>query len=145
MASDAATPRDARRWIYGGLDLLFAVAYTVAIVTTLPNRWPSATVHLWSIPVATAVMGAGTLAGGRTGWRVAIGGGSVVLAATCLLIARIVAGTAQLAAIYGGFGQAAVTFVVVVVALVVELVALLPIVQLRFLRTRAGRRAFGVA
>ena len=32
----------------------------------------------------------------------------------------------------------------IAVALIVELVALLPIVQIKFLMTRAGRRAYGV-
>jgi len=46
--------------------------------------------------------------------------------------------------VYGGFGKAAATFSLVMVALVIELVALLPIVQVKYLMTRAGRRVYGM-
>jgi len=45
--------------------------------------------------------------------------------------------------VYGAFGKAAATFALVMVALLVELVALLPVVQVKYLMTRSGRRAFG--
>jgi len=141
---DGGVHRDVRRWIYGGLDIAFAVAYAVAIWKVIPNRLPSGALHLWTFPVATAVMGAGMLLGGRRGWWIAVIGGSAVLASTLVLILRIVISAAFLAGVYGGFGKAAATFALVMVALVVELVALLPIVQVKYLMTRAGRRAYGV-
>jgi hypothetical protein len=61
-----------------------------------------------------------------------------------VLLVRIAISAAFLAGVYGAFGQAAATFALVMVALVIELVALLPIVQVKYLMTRAGRRAFGV-
>jgi hypothetical protein len=141
---DGGVHRDARRWIYGALDVAFAALYAVAIWKVIPNRLPSGALHLWTFPVATAVMGAGTLLGGRRGWWIAVVGGSAVLASTVVLILRIVISAAFLAGVYGGFGKAAATFALVMVALVVELVALLPIVQVKYLMTRAGRRAYGV-
>jgi hypothetical protein len=57
---------------------------------------------------------------------------------------RILISAAFLAGVYGAFGKAASTFAVVSVALIVEVVALLPIVQIKFLMTRAGRRAYGM-
>ncbi len=135
---------DVRRWIYGGLDLLFGAAYALVIVEVIPNRLPSAAFHLWTLPVCTLVMGAGTLAGGRHGWWTAIVAGSALLLSIIVLIVRILISAAFLAGVYGAFGKAAATFALISVALVVEVGALLPIVQIKFLMTRAGRRAYGV-
>ncbi|MGH2897119.1 MAG: hypothetical protein ACRDMZ_00470, partial [Solirubrobacteraceae bacterium] len=141
---DGRVNRDIRRWIYGGLDLAFAAIYAFAIWKVIPNRLASASIHMWTFPVATLAMGAGTLLGGRRGWWIAVIAGSAVLLSAILLIARIVASAAFLAGVYGAFGKAAATFSLVMVALVVELVALLPIVQVKYLMTRAGKRAYGV-
>jgi hypothetical protein len=139
-----ASGRDPRRWIYGGLDLVFAAAYAFAIWKVIPNRLPSAAAHLWTFPLATLAMGIATLLGGARGWWVAVIGGSAVLLSTFVLIVRILVSAAFLAGVYGAFGKAAATFALVMIALVIELVALLPIVQVKYLMTRAGRRAFGV-
>jgi hypothetical protein len=141
---DRRVNRDIRRWIYGGLDLAFAAVYAFAIWKVIPNRLASASVHLWTFPVASLAMGAGMLLGGRRGWWIAVVSGSAVLLSTILLIARIVASAAFLAGVYGAFGKAAATFSLVMVALAIELVALLPIVQVKYLMTRAGKRAYGV-
>lgn len=136
--------RDVRRWIYGVLDMVFAVVYAVAIWKVIPNRLPSAAIHLWTFPLATLAMGAGTLHGHARGWWIAVVAGSVVLLSTFVLIVRIAISAAFLAGVYGAFGKAAATFALVMIALVIELVALLPIVQVKYLMTRAGRRAYGV-
>jgi hypothetical protein len=133
--------RDVRRWIYAGLDLLFAAIYAVAIWKVIPNRLPSATVHLWTFPAAALVMCVGMVLGGQRGWWIAVIGGSLALLSMVLLIVRIAVSAAFLAGVYGAFGKAAATFALVMVALVIELVALLPIVQVKYLMTRAGRRA----
>jgi hypothetical protein len=144
-AAPELPPRsDVRRWIYGGLDLLFAAVFAVVIATVIPNRLPSAAFHLWTLPACTLVMGAGTLLGGRYGWWTAIAAGSALLLSVIVLIVRILISAAFLAGVYGAFGKAASTFALVAVALLVELVALLPIIQIKFLMTRAGRRAYGM-
>lgn len=142
---DSRDNRDIRPWLYGGLDVAFAALYAFAIWEVIPNRLPSAAVHLWTFPVATLAMAAGMVLGGRRGWRIAVIAGSAMLFSTFLLIVRIAISAAFLAGVYGAFGKAASTFALVMVALVVELVALLPIVQVKYLMTRAGRRAFGLA
>lgn len=136
--------RDLRRWIYVALDVVFAAVYVVAITKLIPNRLPSAIAHLWSFPIAATAMAIGTALGGRAGWRIAVAAGSAMLLSTFLLILRIAISASFLAGVYGSFGKAAATFALVMVALVVELVALLPIVQVKYLMTRAGRRAHGV-
>jgi hypothetical protein len=137
--------RDLRRWIYGGLDAVFAAVYAIAIWKVIPNRLPSAAFHLWTFPVATLAMAAGTLVGRPRGWWLAVIGGSVVVLSMFLLIVRILISAAFLAGVYGAFGKAAATFALVMIALVIELVALLPIVQVKYLMTRAGRRAYGMS
>jgi hypothetical protein len=144
MTRLAATARDPRRWVFAALDLGFAALYAVAIWQVIPNRLPSAAIHLWSFPIATLAMAVGTLVGGRRGWWLAVVAGSLVLASTFGLILRILISAAFLAGVYGAFGKAAATFALVMVALVIELVALLPVIQIRFLRSVAGRRALGV-
>jgi hypothetical protein len=136
--------RDPRRWIYGGLDLAFAAIQAILIWKVVPNRLPSASFHLWTLPVLTFVLGVGTLIAGRRGWWIAIVAGSAALVSTFLLILRIVISAAFLSGVYGAFGKAAAMTALMSVALLVELVALLPIFQIKYLMTRAGRRAYGL-
>jgi len=144
-ASVVAAPRsDARRWIYGGLDLAFAALQAILIWKVVPNRLPSAAFHLWTLPTLTFAMGIGTLLGGPRGWWTAVVAGSAALLSTILLIVRIVISAAFLSGVYGAFGKAAAMTALMSVALIVELVALLPIVQVKYLLTRAGRRTYGV-
>jgi hypothetical protein len=143
-APGAAPHPDVRRWIYGGLDVLFAAVYAFVVMAVIPNRLPSAAIHLWTLPLFTFAMGAGTLLGGRRGWWIAIVSGSALLLSVIVMLVRILVSAAFLAGVYGAFGKAAATFAMVAVALIVEVVALLPIVQVKFLMTRAGRRAYGM-
>ena len=141
-----ATPpeKDPRPWIYGGLDVVFALAQAVLIWKVIPNRLPSAAVHLWTLPIAMFALGIGTMLRSRIGWKIAVVAGSVALLSTVLLIARIIVSAAFLSGVYGAFGKAAAMTALTSVALIVELVALLPIVQVKYLMTRAGRTVFGV-
>lgn len=134
---------DARRWIYAILDLLFGLGYVLAIAFVIPSRLPSATIHLWTIPLSMLAMGAGTILGGRRGWYLALGAGTLLLASTILIIIRILISAAFLAGVYGAFGKAASSFSLLAVAIIIEVVVLLPIVQVKFLMSRAGRRAYG--
>lgn len=150
VATQQAPRRDIRPWIYLGLDQLFAILYAYVIAKVIPNRLPSATIHLWTIPVCAQAMAAGMAcamwpATRRIGWWTAVIGGSLLLLSTFVLIVRVLISAAFLAGVYGAFGQAAAMFSLIAVALVIEAVALLPIVQVKYLMTRAGRRAFGIA
>lgn len=136
--------KDPRRWIYGGLDIVFAALQAYLIYKVVPNRLPSASFHLWTVPVCTFAMGVGTLIGGRHGWWTAVVAGSAALLSTILLILRIVVSAAFLSGVYGAFGKAAAMTALMSVAILVEFVALLPIVQIKYLMTRMGRRAYGM-
>ena len=138
-----APSRDPRRWIYGGLDLAFALMQAILIWKVVPNRLPSASIHLWTLPIATLVMGIATLVGGPRAWLTAVIAGSAALVSTFFLIVRIIVSAAFLSGVYGAFGKAASMTALTSIAIVVELVALLPIVQVKWLMTRMGRRTFG--
>src|SRR5690242_23211 len=92
--------RDPRRWIYFGFDLAFAVIYAVVFFAVVPNRLPSAAVHLGALPILAALMGLGMFLGGRRGWRIAIGGASLLLSAAFLVLVRILVSAAFLAGVY---------------------------------------------
>ena len=146
-APPSTTPpsKDPRPWIYGGLDILFAVSQAVLIWKVVPNRLPSASLHLWTLPIAMFAMGIGTMMRSRLGWKIAVFAGSVAVLSTILMIARILVSAAFLSGVYGAFGKAAAMTALTAVALLVELVALLPLVQVKYLLTRAGRHVFGVS
>jgi hypothetical protein len=139
---------DLRPTIYGALDQIFALVYAYAVWEVIPNRLPSASLHLWSLPLLAQAMALGSLAVWiprvRTiGWWVAVVAGSALLLSTIVLILRIVVSAAFLAGTYGAFGKAAASTAMIGAALVVELVALLPLFQVKYLMSRAGRRAYG--
>jgi hypothetical protein len=139
---------DRRPYIYAGLDVLFTVLYAVIIVTVIPTRIRSTALQLWSLPLCTLVMAVGTAAFAVEkvrvrGRKLAVAAATLMLASTILLIVRVLVSAAFLAGVYGAFGKAAASFALVAVALMVELVALLPIVQVKYLLSRAGKRAYG--
>jgi hypothetical protein len=67
-----------------------------------------------------------------------------MILSTILLIIRVLVSAAFLAGVYGAFGKAAATSALIGVALVIEVVALVPLFQVKYLMTRAGRRAFAM-
>lgn len=135
---------DRRRWIYATLDAILAITLAVALARVIPaSRHASATVHLWTLPLATLALAVGSALGGPRGWWVAVGAGSVVLLAAFGVIVRVIVSAAFLAGVYGAFGKAAAAFSLLVVLLVIELVVLVPLFHVRYLMSRAGRRAFG--
>ena len=137
------TSRDGRRLTYGILDLVFAVVYVVLFSVVSPTRFPLAAVQLWSLPVLAVMMAGGMFLGGRTGWRMATIASALLLVDALWLLVRVLVSAGYLAGVYGSFGKAAAVVALIAAALVIELVALLPLFQLKYLMTRAGRRAVG--
>ena len=144
--------RDIRPYVYFGLNQLFAVAYVYVLSSVIPNRLMSAAVHLWTLPVLMQLIALGMATTfvrapevRRIGWWVAVVSASVLLLSTVLLIIRVLVSAAFLAGVYGAFGKAAAMSALIGVALVIEVVALVPLFQIKYLRTRAGRRAYAKA
>ncbi len=143
--------RDVRPFLYAGLDLAFGILYIVIFTTLAVNRHTWAMVILWSLPVVVIVMGLATLVGAvmrgpsrRLAWIAAVSAGTAMLVLTIVLLGLLLASAAFLSGVYGAFGKAAASGVLAGAALVVELVAILPALQVKYLLTRAGRRAFGL-
>ena len=125
--------------------MLFAIVYAVAMLTAARSRLLEGRLLLASLPAFAAAAAAGMFVGGAWGWRAAsLGCAGLLAAATWILLAIAIDG-AYLSGVYGSFGKAAASFALVSGLLVIELVALVPAFQLKWLRSRAGRRAFGVA
>jgi len=135
---------DPRRWIYGGIGLVIAIVQAYCVIAVIPNRLPSAALHLWTFPVLTFVMAVATLSGVRMAWWIAVMAGGALLLSVMLVIVRILVSAAFLAGVYGAFGKAAATFSFVAIALIMQVVALIPIFHIRWLMSRRGKRAFGV-
>jgi hypothetical protein len=139
-----AARRDRRRWIYAGLDLGFAALYAVALATVAASRHATDRALLWALPVLAASAGGGLIAGGRRGWRVAVGACAGLCAIAAWLLLAIAVDAAFLAGVYGPLGASVVSFALIAGLVIIELVALVPALQLAWLRGPAGRRAFGV-
>lgn len=135
---------DRRRWIYAALDVVFLGIY-VAVVSQLETRFTLDKLQLMTLPLFAGAMAAGTLVAGRIGWWIAVAGCGALLLSAVLLIIRIIVSAAYLGAVFGGFGQMATGIALIAAALIIEVAALLPLFQLKYLMTRAGRRALGVA
>jgi hypothetical protein len=151
-AVTAAPRRDIRPFIYLGLNQLFVIVYFYVLTAVIPNRMMSAAAHLWTLPVLMQGMALGMAAVflraenlRRVGWWIAIAAASLLVASTILLIIRVLISAAFLSGVYGAFGKAAAMSALIGVALVVELVALLPLFQIKYLMTRAGRRVYAFA
>lgn len=139
--------RDPRPLIYFILDEIAVIAYSIVIVKAVPTWLTSAKLSLWSIPVAFQLMALGMATTWvpslkKQGRRLSIVAGSLLLLSVFIIIVRLIASAAFLSGVYGAFGKAAASGALVAVALVIELVALLPIVQVKYLMSRAGRRVY---
>ena len=144
-----AARRDLRPYIYLALDQIFALTYFYVVIAAIPNRLPTAKLNLYAVPVLMQLiaLGAATVfvpALKRIGWWVVVVGHSLLIAVTVILIVRVLISAAFLAGTYGAFGKAASMTALMGVAIVVEVVGLLPLFQVKYMRTRAGRRAYAV-
>jgi hypothetical protein len=142
-----AAKRDIRPYIYLALNQIFAIAYFYTVIAVIPNRLPSAKVHLYAVPIIMQIV---ALAQAsifvpslrKVGRTIVVVGLSLLLALTVLLIARVLISAAFLSGVYGAFGKAAASTALMGVAIVIEVVGLLPLFQIRYMQSRAGRRAY---
>ncbi len=146
-----AAARDLRPIIYLALDQIFVAIYVYLLAYVIPNRHADAALHLWALPIAMQLMALGCAARlspnrahWRLGWKIAVVGGSAMILLTILLIVRVLVSAAFLAGVYGAFGKAAAMSTLVGIALVVEIVALVPLFQVKYLLTSAGRQTFAM-
>lgn len=137
-------PRDPRRFIYVAIDVILTIGYLVVLAKVLHNRHGWARAILYFLPVASALMAIGTAYGRRLGWWLTIGGGGALLLWAVALMILLLKTSAFLSGVYGAFGKAAASGVVLAIFLVIEFVAIIPAIQLKWAMTRHGRRAYGL-
>lgn len=142
MLAAVSGRRDPRVFIYAGFDFAVAVIYAIAFGRYLPAFRPGPALMCWVLVAAVALMGAGMLMRGRWGWRIAVGACGTLLALEVVLLVLILTAAAFLAGVYGSFGRGGAGMAVLAALVTIEVIALLPALQLKFLMTRAGRRAF---
>jgi hypothetical protein len=141
--------RDLRPYIYLAIDQIFVAAYFYMLAAVIPNRLPTAKANLYAIPVILqfVMLGTATIAVPslrKIGWWVVVIGQSLLVALTIVLIARVLISAAFLSGTYGAFGKAASMTALMGVAIVVEVVGLLPLFQIKYMLSKAGRRAYSV-
>jgi len=136
--------RDVRPVIYAVVCAALAVVYFVVFRRLIPSTHASTQAIAYTTMAVMVVIAAATIARTRWSWWIAIGGCAYMLAVTVALIVLLVHSAAFLAGVYGAFGRGAASMAYLAAALVIEAVGLVPALLLKFLRTRAGRRCFGV-
>lgn len=129
--------------IYGALDLLSALGYALLFTVVIPSRSVAFTISALAVSAVCAAGGVGMLVRAPWGRRVAAGSALVMLGACGVLLLLLLSSAAYLHGIYDGVGQAAAAIALVTAALTIELVGLLPALQLAFLRRRRRERAQG--
>jgi hypothetical protein len=124
--------------LYGVLDLGFAAFYAWVGFVLAPGRSRPFDVGLALVCALLVVAGVGLLLRARWGRAAAIAASALLLAFSAAVLVALVASAAYLRGVYGALGQGMAVLTLIIAALVVELFALLPLFQLRFL---LGRRA----
>lgn len=135
--------RDPRPLLYGACNLLLAAAYASLIAVVIPARDPLVRLLFWGLAAISGLTGAATLSQHRRARALAVAGCCALIAVAVAVIVATVASAAFLAGVYGALGRGAALLACLAVGLIVELVALVPVFQLAYLRSRAGRAAFG--
>ncbi len=140
--SRAAGRREIRPYVYAAFDLGLAVLWVVVLSTQLQNRHGWASALLWGMVLLALGMGVTMFVRNKWGWRAASVCCGGLLVVWLFLLITLVMSASFLAGVYGSFGRAAAMGALAIAALSIELVALVPAFQLKFLMTRAGRRYF---
>lgn len=133
---------DKRPLIYGTLDGIFLLLYLAMATAIMPSRQFSSALLQWFLVFSVGLAGLGTWVRRPWGWKLAVVGCAMLLLCELILLVLLLISASYLAGVYGSFGQAASALALVVAALSIELVALLPAFQLKYLLSRAGRRAY---
>ncbi|MCK5795545.1 MAG: hypothetical protein KAI47_00060 [Deltaproteobacteria bacterium] len=127
------------RYVYGFLDLFFASLYLFLFLKVVPSRSLPFSVMAVAVSLLLGAGGVGMFLWSPWGLRLARAASWLLLIVGALLIAGLVTSAAYLHGIYDGVGQAGVAISLVVMALIVELVGILPILQILYLRREAAR------
>lgn len=116
--------------VYGVLDLLVAGLYVYIFIALVPSRSTLFTAIAMGLCALLAAGGVGLISGASWGRKVAAAASASWLLACAVLILLLVSSAAYLHGIYNGVGQAGAAIGLLMAALAIELVGLLPALQL---------------
>jgi hypothetical protein len=137
LTVDEAAARAARvrrgLGLHGAANLAFAALYAWLGWSVVPGRGAGWNAALGGVVALVAAAGLGLLVVGRRARVLAIAAQVVLLVFGAVVVAGLVASAAYLRGVYGPIGRGLAGASVVAAALVVQLVGILPVVQLRFL------------
>ena len=115
---------------FGIVDLALAVLYSFLVLRVIPSRSSTFTAVALAACVVIAAGGVGMIVQSRLGLIVAAVAASSMIAATFALILLLVASAAYLHGIYDGIGQAGAALAILAALLTIEVVGLVPALQL---------------
>jgi hypothetical protein len=118
---------------YGVLDLAFAGLWAWLGFSVAPSRSPAFSLALAVLVALHVVAGGALISGVSWARRVALLASGIALAFAAMVIVLLVASAGYLQGVYGALGRGMAVLALVAAALVVEVLALLPLFQLRFL------------
>ena len=136
--------RDIRPLVYAAFDFLIALVYAVLLLRVMPAGHAGQSPLLWLMVMCVAVMCGAMFVRNRWGWRVAAGACGLLLLLEVILLVILVMSAAYLSGVFGAFGRGAALMTLLAGFVTIQLIAMLPAFQLKFLMTRAGKRCFGV-
>lgn len=141
---NSATQQEPRRWIYAAFNLLFAALYLSLTLFVAPSRSASGQLVAVALIVGASGSALGMLLGEVRGWWLAAVSCGLLLLTELIFLVMLLWSAAFLSGVYGAFGRGAAVLTLVVAFLSIQLVGLLPAMQLKFLMTRRGRAVFGL-
>jgi hypothetical protein len=127
--------------LYGALDLAFAALYAWVGFVFVPGRSTAFNLALGLVCALLATAGVGLLLQARWGRAAALAASALLLAFAAVVIVLLVLSSAYLRGIYGTLGQGMAAICLALAALLIEVFALLPLFQIRFLIGRGRARA----
>ena len=122
--------RRAASTAFGVVDLALAMLYAFLVLRVVPSRSASFTAVALAASAWLTGGGIGMIVQSRRGLVTAAGASSCMVAATFALILLLVASAAYLHGIYDGIGQAGSALAIVAALLAIEVVGLVPALQL---------------
>jgi hypothetical protein len=122
--------RRAASTAFGIVDLALAVLYSFLVLRVVPSRSSTFTAVALAVSTLLASGGVGMIVQSRFGLVVAAVAATSMVAATVTLILLLVASAAYLHGIYDGIGQAGAALAILAALLAIEVVGLVPALQL---------------